>query len=390
MTAIVTDVHYRMSLALIRDLGQAGAEVIACEKEGLPALGAASRWCKELVRLPEENWADGLWELCRTVGRQRGCRPALLPVGAGTLGLLARERERFQDVCGLCIPTAEQLALFNSKAAVNALARSLDIPVPDQFIRAAGESAADFAARMPMPCVVKPDWGEGLGLPAGARYVIARTPGEAADAYERFAAMDGGGPIVQGYLPGRALGCSVIADGGRVAACLCHRRIREWPVSGGPSTCCESVQAPELEEHVRHLAAHTGFTGPAMFEFKEDAAGVPRLLEVNPRVWGSYPLTRAAKTGMSLTWAALAWNGANAASPVPLPAPAPFRRAKLSFGASELAAAAGYLRAGRPGMGLRAIGSALDPFGKKGVFEWGDPRPGLAYGRTLLKRGRRE
>ena len=30
MIAIVTDVHYRMSLALIRDLGQAGVEVLTC------------------------------------------------------------------------------------------------------------------------------------------------------------------------------------------------------------------------------------------------------------------------------------------------------------------------------------------------------------------------
>ena len=30
MTAIVTDVHYRMSLALIRDLAQAGDRVVCC------------------------------------------------------------------------------------------------------------------------------------------------------------------------------------------------------------------------------------------------------------------------------------------------------------------------------------------------------------------------
>ena len=44
MVAIVTDVHYRMSLALIRDLGQAGVDVITCERESRsPAPGAAGR-----------------------------------------------------------------------------------------------------------------------------------------------------------------------------------------------------------------------------------------------------------------------------------------------------------------------------------------------------------
>lgn len=37
MTAIVTDVHYRMSLALIRDLAQAGVRVICCERRGVSA-----------------------------------------------------------------------------------------------------------------------------------------------------------------------------------------------------------------------------------------------------------------------------------------------------------------------------------------------------------------
>ena len=45
MVAIVTDVRFRMSLALIRDLAQMGVEVITCEGErcrdnpAAPALG---------------------------------------------------------------------------------------------------------------------------------------------------------------------------------------------------------------------------------------------------------------------------------------------------------------------------------------------------------------
>ena len=35
MTAIVTDAHYRMSLALIRDLADSGVRVIACEYDDM-------------------------------------------------------------------------------------------------------------------------------------------------------------------------------------------------------------------------------------------------------------------------------------------------------------------------------------------------------------------
>ena len=95
MIAIVTDVHYRMSLALIRDLSQAGVEVITCEWEGhrenpaSPALGAMSRHTSRHVWLPEDQGAEPIRELCREVMEERGARPALLPAGAATLAAVA-------------------------------------------------------------------------------------------------------------------------------------------------------------------------------------------------------------------------------------------------------------------------------------------------------------
>ena len=166
MIAIVTDVHYRMSLALIRDLGQAGVEVLTCERESCrtsrvsPALGAMSRYTARHVWLPEEGYLDALWELCREVGAEKGRKPALLPVGAATLGALAADRERFRQVCGLFVPTTEQLDLFNSKERVAALAASLDISVPASYTRGPGGDVDAFARRLPLPAVVKPVCGE--------------------------------------------------------------------------------------------------------------------------------------------------------------------------------------------------------------------------------------
>ena len=124
MVAIVTDVRYRMSLALIRDLGQAGVEVITCERErcrqnaASPALGALSRWTSRHVWLPEEGYKEALLDLCGEIGE----KPALLPVGAATLETVARDRSRFDAVCGLCAPTLEQLDRMNSKERAAALA----------------------------------------------------------------------------------------------------------------------------------------------------------------------------------------------------------------------------------------------------------------------------
>lgn len=383
MTAVITDVHYRMSLALIRDLAQAGVRTVCCEREGVPApLGFVSKWAGETVLLPREGWLEALYDLCARLAEREGERPALLPVGALTLAALAEERERFAEVCGLRVPAPDQLDAFNSKAEAARLGERLGIPVPRRFAPRAGE---DFPAA-PLPCVVKPLCGEKFGLSAARRYVIARTREQGAEAFARFRELTGEAPLVQEYLPGGGLGCSVLAEEGRVLAALCHKRVREYPVSGGPSSCCVRADRPDLEEYAARLVAETGYTGLAMFEFKEGADGAPRLLEVNPRVWGTFPLTRAAKSGIPLLWCVLSWNAGNPGREKPLPRRPEPQSCKMRFWASDLMSGVGYLKRGEPGRALGALGDFLNPLVKDGLWEWGDLRPGLMYCRSLLKK----
>ena len=394
MVAIVTDVHYRMSLALIRDLAQAGVEVITCEQDRCrdsrtsPALGALSRYVSRHVWLPGgTDGLEALLSLCRETGLGRDCRPALLPAGAATLALIAENRERFEPLCGLCVPTAEQLDLLNSKPRLAGLAARLGVPLPESM--APGEDLDRCLDRQGLPCDIKPACGEKLGLTAAARYAGASTREEARAAWERFSRLAGEPPVVQGYLPGRALGCSVLARSGQVMAAICHQRVREYPVSGGPSSCCQCVEREDIRTYAARLTAETGLTGLAMFEFKEDRDGAPRLLECNPRVWGTFPLTRVSGSGIPLLWCALAWNAGNPDNPAPLPALTPPRGRRMIFAASDLMAAAGYARRGSPGRALGALGDLLNPWVRDGLFEWGDMLPALAYFRSLLAKERR-
>ena len=394
MVAIVTDVHYRMSLALIRDLAQGGVEVITCEQDRCrdsrtsPALGALSRYVSRHVWLPGgTDGLEALLSLCRETGLGRDCRPALLPAGAATLALIAENRERFEPLCGLCVPTAEQLDLLNSKPRLAGLAARLGVPLPESM--APGEDLDRFLDRQGLPCVIKPACGEKLGLTAAARYAVASTREEAWAAWERFSRLAGEPPVVQGYLPGRALGCSVLARSGQVMAAICHQRVREYPVSGGPSSCCQCVEREDIRTYAARLTAETGLTGLAMFEFKEDRDGAPRLLECNPRVWGTFPLTRVSGSGIPLLWCALAWNAGNPDNPAPLPVLTPPRGRRMIFAASDLMAAAGYARRGSPGRALGALGDLLNPWVRDGLFEWGDMLPALADFRSLLAKERR-
>jgi predicted ATP-grasp superfamily ATP-dependent carboligase len=102
-------------------------------------------------------------------------------------------------------------------------------------------------------------------------------------------------PLIQEYIPpgGVAYGVSALLnDDSEARAIFAHKRIREFPVTGGPSTLRESVWKPDLINLGFKLLKSMEWYGIAMVEFKEDPRdGIPKLMEVNPRFWGSLELS---------------------------------------------------------------------------------------------------
>ena len=98
-------------------------------------------------------------------------------------------------------------------------------------------------------------------------------------------------------------------------------------------------------------------------------------------MWGTYPLTRAAKTTFALCWCCLALGKPLPPCPAPLPV-------KMAFYPSDFAAGLGYLRRGQPKKFFDAIGDYLNPNVKNGLHEKDDPAPGRVYRKSLLERKR--
>lgn len=401
MTAIITDVHYRMSLALIRDLSEADISVTVCEKKSIcdnkktPPLGFYSKYINESVVLSDENYIKQLYELCGRLYSKEGKKPCLFTVGRETLSALSEKDvyEEFLKVCCMCIPDSYMLAKFNDKEIVRELAEELLIPVPKTYICLEDENPAEFFKRIPMPVVVKPAFGEKFGITAKDRYAIAKTSDEALSAYRKFIEVTGEAPIVQEYLNGDGFGCSILAKNGEIIISLCHRRIREYPVSGGPSACCLSVDMPVLREHASKMVKAVNYTGVAMFEFKSNKNGELFLLEINPRIWGSFPLTRAAKSDFSLCWykaASVSQRGGEADfSPYSVKNIKDEKIGKkMNFTASDVMSAVEYIKCGKIKKALGAIIDIINPFVRDGLWEWSDIKPGIEYYKAIFRKGK--
>jgi predicted ATP-grasp superfamily ATP-dependent carboligase len=79
-------------------------------------------------------------------------------------------------------------------------------------------------------------------------------------------------------------------------------------MSGGASACAESIEEEELTILGRRILDAANWHGMAMVEFKKDEAGQFRLLEVNPKLWGSFDLSVAAGVPFTEKWVQLAVN----------------------------------------------------------------------------------
>ena len=288
-TVVITDGKYRASIAAVRTLGRAGYRVVVVQTRGDAALTPpvfSSRYAAECLWLPgsasDPAYPDRLEEVLI-----RYPRPVLLCTGAASLNAVSWQKERFFRVCDFLIASPTVLGCLNDKALVHRRCRELGIPVPKQY--------AGIPARYPV--VVKPRCGEKYGLKAADRYWIAEDEPAWRSAMRAVSAWDPD-PIVQEKLEGDGVGISLLlGKDGSLLSALCHRRIREYPISGGPSSCCESFYDGRLIETARRLLHSFGFQGLAMVEFKDG-----RVLEVNPRIWGSFPLTEKTGSPMVLNY----------------------------------------------------------------------------------------
>jgi len=97
--------------------------------------------------------------------------------------------------------------------------------------------------------------------------------------------------MVQEFVHGEGCGAEALMHDGEPKALFMHRRLREYPTTGGASTLRESMKDNRLAQLGIKLLQAMEWEGVAMVEFKINAStGEPELIEVNGRFWGSLPL----------------------------------------------------------------------------------------------------
>jgi predicted ATP-grasp superfamily ATP-dependent carboligase len=286
---LVLDSQMRNSLAIIRSLGKRGFYVDAGEETRF-ATGFFSRYCADHIVYPSptKNPEEFTAYLLNTVKSRD--YDVIFPVTDATVIPILKQKDEFSE--HTIVPFADYQTVVKAidKSQTLRIAMENNIPCPKTYFTGCYDDLEKTLDGVDpeYPVVVKPETGfgaRGVFLCNSANDLLERCR-YVQDRYGQF--------IVQEYIPkGDEIGVYTLFDhNSRCCALSVQKRLRSYPASGGPSTLRETIKDERAVKLANKLLTAMGWSGVAMAEFRVDPRdSTPKLMEVNPRFWGSLQLS---------------------------------------------------------------------------------------------------
>lgn len=289
---LTTDAQSRIGLYAIQYLGKAGADVaaIGIGRNEREPVGFYSKYLKVNFFFSEKTYGDDFREFLKKNFHRYDI---INPISTSSMRKFIDVVSEEKIECNYLLPKIDSLNIADNKELLTTHAQKIGLLCPKTFYNISPEEVHKLTNHgLSFPAIIKfrgdnriTHWNP------DDRYSIVRSNHELTEEYNRMHEIENY-PIIQEYING--FGCGFFAlynQKRKLKAHFCHKRIREYPISGGPSSCCESFYDEDLIRIGRLLFESLDWTGLGMVEFKYDTTrGRVYIIEVNPRYWGSLPL----------------------------------------------------------------------------------------------------
>jgi predicted ATP-grasp superfamily ATP-dependent carboligase len=305
--AFVLDAVLRQSLVSIRSLGQRGLAVAALETEQrVPAF--ASRWCRKGIVAPVESGTKSYLDyveqcLERTMAR------VLIASSDSTIALIRQHRKRLEKYTRIALAQEPALAIAINKEQTLEIARQLGLKIPRGVTVSSVQDVTMALKEIGLPAVIKPieSWLWDGSQDGGLRFAsqLVTSADEARIAVEDLTRL-GGTTLFQQFLTGRREAISLLYARREVHASFAQWAKRTEPPLGGTSVLRQSIALPpDTGAQAEHLVREIDLEGYSEVEFRRDSAGIPFLMEINPRLSASVEI--AVRSGVDFPYLLYQW-----------------------------------------------------------------------------------
>lgn len=211
------------------------------------------QFSKEIIKIVEENKID-----------------FLIPINSSEIRLLLKVKDKLNNSLNY-MGSYSTFSNLDNKEYLSSLVKEINIPSPKSY------DINDTDIKFPV--VFKPVESSSS---KGVEYFYNKNDLTNHITNSKFQEY-----IIQQYIEGEGVGFSVLAKNGKIIASCGHKRVAEYPVSGGSSSIRKYFEHQDMNNIAKKILEHTKWSGFAMFEFKHTPDNEIYLIEINPRVWGS-------------------------------------------------------------------------------------------------------
>jgi len=226
----------------------------------------------------------------------------IVPCDDRALAFLLRLEPQFGALLARSLGRLESYPVMMARSPSIVIAREQGIAAPLTLAVAHETLLPAALERVGLPAVLKTDgsWG-------GGGIAVVRSLAEAAHAYRALCgppsrlrslaravlrrnqhflleawAPNRANVSVQAFVPGKPATSVLACRDGRLLASL-HMDVVEWEGIAGPARLMRRTGCPRMEEAAQTIARRFGLSGLIGLDFVRDKAGVPWLIEINPR-----------------------------------------------------------------------------------------------------------
>jgi predicted ATP-grasp superfamily ATP-dependent carboligase len=284
---LVLDGGHKSALAIVRHLGKTKKYHIDLVSYSKISIAYFSKYCskKFIIRNPRVNPDDFISDLLTIL--KNNTYLVVIPVSYISYQLCSENKDEILKYTHITITTPENIKLASSKTSTYNYAEKLGVLVPDPIIINKPEEIA--SGNIEFPCVIKAPFEAGKN-----NIQYAYNKDELIKKYKVVCGdndFKGAVPIIQKYIRGDGAGFFAFYKNGKCINYFIHRRLREYPVTGGSSTAAESFFDEDILKYGKLILDNLHWEGVAMVEFKQDSStGKYYLMEINAKFWGSLDL----------------------------------------------------------------------------------------------------
>ncbi len=292
MKVIITNGEYKHTLAAVRSLGKKGVDV-SVSSNMKHALSFYSKYSRKSLLYSNPNNEDEFIEDILNIIEDDHF-DVLLPIGFTVCMAIAKHQKELTQYVGIPIASYDSMKIASDKNETVKFASNNNISHPQTYYPKNLHDIESLSRELEYPVVIKAPEESGSIKYANSKEELLNLYDYVCKTHK--AQVDRGKlPQIQEYIKGDGYGFFALFNHGEPRAVFAHKRLHEYPPTGGPSTMARSFYDPELQALGIKILKRLNWHGVAMIEFKKDIkSGDFKLIEINPKFWGSLGLAIAA------------------------------------------------------------------------------------------------